>query len=95
MKPAWQISVAVVFLAMVGVLWFTNTQKQNADDLLASVDTETLIAYLAEEENLENILDAENLTEDEANALEESVFAETLLNQINEDIITEIDINAF
>ncbi|MCU0383110.1 MAG: hypothetical protein MUF68_03505 [Cyclobacteriaceae bacterium] len=94
LKPMWQIIVATVFLAMVGVLWFTNTQKQNAEELLASIETESLITYLAEEENLENILDAENLTEDDANALEENVFSETLLNQVDEDILKEIDINA-
>jgi len=54
-----------------------------------------LIAYLAEEENLENLLSEEEISNEDVQAIEAEVFEQTIDDSLLENYIEELDENTF
>jgi hypothetical protein len=89
-----QYAVPAIVLIVAGFFWFR--YDSSPESLLASIETEELVSYLAD---AENSLDAEfiddlNFSEAEAAAVEEEVFGLPWADQLPDDVLNEIDINS-
>lgn len=75
-RYALRYAIAFVIVAAVGITWFVQTEDASAENLLASIETEELINYLAEADDLsyDDFLEEINPTTEEADALEGAVF---------------------
>lgn len=71
--PAYALAVAIM---AAGITWFVQTKDENAENLLSSIETEQLVNYLAEADDLsyDDFLEEMNPTTEEADALEGAVF---------------------
>ncbi|MCZ8355828.1 MAG: hypothetical protein O9340_13895 [Cyclobacteriaceae bacterium] len=94
-QPAFRIAIASVVIAVFGWVWSQNNQVENAENLLASIETEDLIAYLAEEENLDNLISDEEISNEDVQAIEAEVFEQTLDDSLLKNYIEELDENTF
>lgn len=75
-RYALRYAMAFGIIAAVGIIWFTQTNDASAENLLASIETEELVNYLAEADDLsyDDFLEEMNPTTEEADALEGAVF---------------------
>jgi len=96
-RPAFSYAVryalAVVVLCALGIFWFTSQpQVTTAESLLASIQTEDLVAYLNDGDlTTEELLEDAMLSAEDANQIEEAVFGIELNDKNFEDILDEID----
>lgn len=92
-RYALQYALPVVVIAVVGVLWFTKQEVTESESLLASIETEELISYLAEADDLsyEEFINEMNPTTEEAEALEEAVFELQWADESMNDLLEELD----
>jgi hypothetical protein len=88
-------ALPVIAMAAFGIFWYsqTNTQLQDAESILASVQTEALVAYLDESDlSTEDILENIEFTTGDVEAIESEVSIFPLddleLNDVGE---TDID----
>ena len=88
---ALRYALPVVVVAILGVMWFSKTSKpMDAESILASVQTEDLVAYLDEadvstEEMLESVgFSEEDLEEIEVEVYELTIGEHDLLNVVDE-----------
>jgi hypothetical protein len=92
-RYALQLAVAFVIIAAVGITWFISTDAPNAENLLASIETEELINYLAEADNLssDEFLEEMNLSDEEASALEGAVFDLQWQDESSDALLDELE----
>lgn len=87
-RYALQYAMPVIALIIVAVIYLT-PKTENYNDILASVSTEQLAAYLEDSElTTEDILESDGLDEESADAIEEEVY----FNDIDFNDIDELDL---
>jgi hypothetical protein len=88
-RYALQYALPVVALIVVAVLYFTPKEAESYNDILASVSTEQLAAYLADSDITTNdILESAGLDQESAEAIE----AEVYFNDIDLLDLSEFDL---
>jgi hypothetical protein len=92
-RYALQYALPVVVIAVVGILWFNQQESKGTEGLLASIETEELISYLAEADDLsyEEFINEMNPTAEEAEALQEAVFELQWTDENMDEILQEFD----
>ena len=86
--------VMPVLIVLAGVIfWLNRSQTEvNAENILASVQTEDLIAYLSDADlTTEELLEHVDLNAEEVRNIEESVYEFQMNDSDIEDILNEID----
>jgi len=91
-KPFFSYSlryaIPVLMLAIVAVVWVWSNRKDtmNAEQLLASVDTSSLVAYLEETDvTTDELLESFSLSAEEVTAIESDVYdMDVDQNELNE-----------
>lgn len=88
-RYALQYAMPVVVLIVVAVIYFTPKESESYEDILASVSTEQLAAYLADSDiTTGDILESAGLNEESAEAIE----AEVYFNDIDLEDLSEFDL---
>jgi hypothetical protein len=88
-RYALQYALPVIALIIVAVLYFTPKETESYNDILATVSTEQLAAYLADSEiTTDDILESGELDEESAEAIE----AEVYFNDIDLEDLSEFDL---
>ncbi len=89
LRYALQYAIPVVVLIVVAVLYLTPKTAPTYDDLLATVSTEELTAYLADSDvTTEDILESGGLDEESIDAIESEVY----FNDIDLTDLEEFDL---
>jgi hypothetical protein len=88
-----RLALPAIILLVVGIIWFSDTPKDlNAENLLASIQTEDLITYLNEDElTTEELLEHVILDAQDINTIEESVYEFELTDSELEEIFYDIE----
>ncbi|HMV10409.1 MAG TPA: hypothetical protein PK325_05995 [Cyclobacteriaceae bacterium] len=86
LRYALQYAMPVVALIIVAVFYFRpQAAAESYNDLLASVSSEQLVAYLADSDiTTDDLVDAGTLDEESAEAIEAEVFTDIDFDDINE-----------
>jgi hypothetical protein len=88
-RYALQYALPVVALIIVSVIYLTPKESENYNDILASVSTEQLAAYLSDSDiTTDDILESGELDEESAEAIE----AEVYFNDIDLEDLNEFDL---
>ena len=84
---------AVIILCIAGIFWFTQPQENmNAENMLASIQTEDLVSYLNEADiTTDELLDHVELDAEDASTIEESVYQFPLTDTELEQLFNDID----
>lgn len=92
-RYALQYALPLVVIAVAGVLWFTQHEGKETESLLANIETEELITYLAEADDLsyEDFITEMNPTTEEVEALQEVIFELQWQDESMEDILEALD----
>lgn len=92
-RVAVRFALPVVVLAAAAVFFLTNRESVSTEELLSSIDSEQLVAYLEETEvNTDDLLEYVPLEAEELQALEEDAFGEFVLDEIDlEELENEFD----
>lgn len=86
---ALRVALPVVALVIVAVVYFMPSTRENYNDILASVDTEQLTAYLEESDlTVDELLDGAELDEESVEAIE----AEVYFNDIDLENLSDFDL---
>lgn len=86
-----QYALPLVVLA-VGLFWFLQSANQNAEKLLADVETTELVSYLAEADvSYEDFMDEVKPDREEATALEQEVFGLQWNDNEVDALLNELD----
>jgi len=93
---ALRYALPVVVLFVLGIFWFNRqSQMTSAESILASIQTEDLVAYLNDADvTTEELLEDATLDVEDANQIEEAVYGLELNEDDFEDILDEIDLNS-
>jgi hypothetical protein len=94
-RYALQYALPMVALVAFGIFWYNQKQGEpTAETLLASVESEALVNYLAEVElsSYDELAEEVALDELDANALEQAVYDQQWEEENIDDLINEIDI---
>lgn len=85
-RYALQYAVPVVAIIIAAVIYFTPKETESYSDILATVSTEQLAAYLADSDiTTDDILEAVELDEESAEAIETEVYFNSIdLKDLNE-----------
>lgn len=87
-RYALQYAMPVIVLIIVAVVYLT-PKNENYNDILSSVSTEQLAAYLEDSDlTTDDILESNGLDEESADAIEEEVY----FNNIDFNDIDELDL---
>jgi hypothetical protein len=88
-----RFALPAVLLLAFGIFWYQHSQEnKSAEGILASIQTEDLLAYLGESDlTTEELLDEVHLNDDDANQIEESVYEFHLEDSDIEEIFNEIE----
>ena len=98
-KTAWNFALRyalpTVVLLVVGIVWNNQSHKVvNAEQLLSSIQTEDLVAYINDSEiTTDELLSDIQLDEEDADAIRGHVFDSNLENESLDDILKEIEID--
>jgi len=94
---ALRFALPAIFLFAVGLFWLTRPdQTPTAESILASIQTEDLVAYLEDGDlNTEELLEDVLLSDEDARQIEGAVYEQEWSDASVEDILDEIDINTF
>ena len=89
-----QYVIPVVFLLAVGVVWFAKPQPgTDAESILASVETEYLVAYLNESElTTEDVLEEVDFSSNDVQDIEMEVYQLQLEDEVFDDVLDELDV---
>lgn len=89
LRYALQYALPAIVLILAVVLYLAPEKTENYNDILASVSTEQLTAYLADSDiTTDDILEAGGLDEASAEAIEASVY----FNDIDLENLSEFDL---
>jgi len=91
-RLAVRFALPVVVAAAV-VYFLTDRSPQSTEELLASIETEQLVAYLQESEiSTDDLLEYAPLEDEEVQAIEEDAFGEYILEEVDlEELEQEFD----
>jgi hypothetical protein len=88
-RYALQYALPVIALIIVALIYLTPKESENYNDILATVSTEQLAAYLADSDiTTEDILESGELDDESAEAIE----AEVYFNDIDLEDLSEFDL---
>jgi hypothetical protein len=89
-----QYVIPVVVLLMAGVAWFAGDKDaKDAESILASVETQDLIAFLGESDlTTEDLLENGSFSSDDADEIETEVYELHLGDEGLDQILEDIDI---
>lgn len=75
-RYALRYAMTLVLVGAIGLIWFIQPEDATVENLLASIETEELVNYLADADDLsyDDFLEEMNPTTEEADALEGAVF---------------------
>lgn len=86
---ALRVAVPLAAMVVLAVLYFTPSTGNNYNDILASVDTEQLTAYLEESDiTIDELLEVTELDEESVEAIE----AEVYFNGIDIENLSDFDL---
>ena len=93
---ALKYALPVIAVFAIGLFWYTaKDQPATAESILASIQTEDLVAYLGEDDlTTDELLDDVVLTDEDATEIEGAVYEFELDDENVEDLMNEIDINS-
>lgn len=91
-----QYIIPILLVLVVGGIWFTRPQPgTDAESILASVETEYLIAYLNESElTTEDVLDEVDFSSSDIQDIEMEVYQLQLDDEVFDDVLDEIDVES-
>ena len=90
MRLGLQYSLPALILFTAAVIYFRTPEVLSAEELLASVDSESLVAYLGETDlNTDELLEAVDLDVDEVDAIQESSLDEIELDEVDVEILSD------
>ncbi len=88
-RYALQYALPVIGIIIVAMIYLTPKESENYNDILATVSTEQLAAYLADSDiTTEDILESGELDDESADAIE----AEVYFNDIDLEDLSEFDL---
>jgi hypothetical protein len=88
-RYALQYAIPVIALIIVALIYLAPKESENYNDILATVSTEQLAAYLADSDiTTEDILESGELDDESAEAIE----AEVYFNDIDLEDLSEFDL---
>lgn len=91
-RLALRYALPVVALIAVAVFWLNRPKEVSAENLLASVETADLIAYLNDSDiSTEEILDQVNFDATDASEIESAVYEFNFQDEDLESITEELD----
>lgn len=90
-RYSFRFAVPAIVLLVAGIFWYNySPEDQSAESILASVQTEDLVAYLGETDlTTEELLDDVELNDEDASRIEESVYEFHLNDSEMEEIFNE------
>jgi hypothetical protein len=100
-SPVWgfalRYALPTVVLLAVGIVWFNQTHKVvDAEQLLSSIQTEDLVAYLNDSDITTDELLAEvEWSDDDAKEIEGNVYDLNLEGESLDDIVSEMELDNF
>ncbi len=91
-----RFALPAIFLFAIGIFWFTRSdQTVSAESILASIETEDLVAYLSEVElTTDELLENASLDAEDAMGIEDAVYELNVDEGDFDDILDEIDFNS-
>lgn len=92
---AFKFALSALVLTAVALFFWTEPRTLSAEEVLASIDSEQLVAYLEESElNTEEILEALPLDPDEVDAIQENMLEELNVSDLDmEELVDEYEVN--
>lgn len=96
LKVALRYALPALLVGTIAWFWITSSGPQpTAEDLVAEIATEDLIAYINESDlTTEEILNSVTLNNSDADAIQSSAYELDLSEESMESILDEIDINS-
>jgi hypothetical protein len=100
-SPVWgfalRYALPTVVLLAVGIVWFNQSSKVvDAEQLLSSIQTEDLLAYLNDSDmTTEELLADVELSDDDAKEIEGNVYDLNLDDDSLDDIVSEMELDNF
>ena len=93
---ALKYALPVIVVFALGLFWFTGKDEvPTAESILASIQTDDLVAYLDEDDlTTEELLEDVSLTDEDAAVIEGAVYELGLGDENVEDLLNDIDINS-
>ena len=91
---AVKFALPVIAVIAAGVFYLSSPVTVSAEELLAGIDSEQLVAYLQESDlNADDLLESIPLDLEEADAIEEDALDEMKLNDLDmEELANEFDV---
>jgi|SRR5688572_319752 len=88
-----RLALPALILLIVGFFWFNQFQSDlNAENILASIETEDLMAYLSEADvSTDELLESVTLDAQDVMSIEESVYEFQVSDSEYEDILNEFE----
>ena len=89
---ALRYALPVVVLGVIGYFWLgPETQQTSAESILATIETEDLVAYLNETDlTTEELLESVELDANDVDELEGEIYGDDLTDENFEEILDEI-----
>ena len=88
---ALRYALPVVILGTIGYFWFNPAEPKTAESILATIETEDLVAYLNETDlTTEELLESIQLDANDVDQLEDKIYDEELSDEDLEGILDEI-----
>ena len=89
---ALRYALPVVVLGVIGYFWLgPKAEQKSAESILATIETEDLVAYLNETDlTTEELLESVQLDASDVDELEGEIYGENLTDQDFEEILDEI-----
>jgi len=100
-SPVWgfalRYALPTVILLVVGIVWFNQThQVVDAEQLLSSIETEDLVAYLNDSDiTTEELLAEVHLSNEEAMEIEGNVYQLNLDSEALDDLVDKMELDNF
>lgn len=88
---ALRYALPVVILAVIGYIWLGSKEQQTTESILASIETEALVAYLNETDlTTEELLESVQLDASDVDQLESEIYGDSLSDENVDEILDEI-----
>ena len=88
---ALRYAVPVVILGAIGYFWLNPAQPKTAESILATIETEDLVAYLTETEmTTDELLESVQLDANDLDQIEDEIYSEQITDEDLDEILDEI-----
>jgi hypothetical protein len=88
---ALRYALPVVILGVIGYFWFDPAKPETAESILASIETQDLVAYINETElTTDELLESVQLDANDVDQLEDQIYGQELSDEDLEVILDEI-----